>query len=125
MRVSVNGDRPATPDLSDLERCVLQAALAGDGDGMEALRAQLSVATVLSRTASGVGFVTRLQVPDDAPVATQVCRVPVVSGEHPQLPGGAEFLLQLKNGRLHTLEAFCFEGMWPADEAGFRLEAGA
>ena len=124
MRVSVNGDRPDTPELSDLERTVFDTALAGEGAETDILRRQLSEATVMSRTASGVGFVTRLRIPDELPGVSLSYVLPVVRGEHPQLPGGAEFILQLKNGRLHTIEAFCFEGMWPEDEAAFRFDTG-
>ncbi|HHQ14832.1 MAG TPA: hypothetical protein ENK16_07360, partial [Chromatiales bacterium] len=67
MRVSVNGDRPDTPELSDLERTVFDTALAGEGAETDILRRQLSEATVMSRTASGVGFVTRLRIPDELP----------------------------------------------------------
>jgi hypothetical protein len=44
-----------------------------------------------------------------------------VLAAHPQLPERAEFLLQLRAGRLAVLEAYCFEGGWPADEAEFRV----
>ncbi len=124
MRVSVTGDKPDTPDLSDLEQAVLSTALAGDGTGMSSLRRQLPAVQVMSRTLSGVGFVTRVQVADELPAALPVPAMPIVRGEHPELPGGAEFLLQLKDGRLHTIEAFCFEGIWPADESAFRLSVG-
>ncbi len=124
MRVAISGDRPDTPELSDLERAVFDTALAGDDAEAEILRTQLSVAAVVSRTASGVGFVTRLRIPDELPGVSQSYIPPLVRGEHPQLPGGAEFMLQLKDGRLHTVEAFCFEGMWPEDEAAFSFDTG-
>jgi len=118
MRVAITGDAPETPELTGLEKAVLAAALAGDR--YAALRSQVERAEVASRTGSGVGFVTRLRVPDDAAVAGDGI-VPVVYGRHPSLPEPAEFMLQVKDGRLHTIEAFCFQGMWPADEDGFEF----
>jgi hypothetical protein len=111
--------------LSPLERTVLTAMLRGGGgsDGLAALRAQLATAAVLSRTHSGVGFVTRIDVPDTAPSAVEATLPglrPILAA-HPRLTERAEFLLQLRGGRLAVLEAYCFEGGWPADEAEFRV----
>ncbi|MEO8225162.1 MAG: hypothetical protein ABI661_10180 [Gammaproteobacteria bacterium] len=127
--------RPGTTQgpgpLSRLERTVLAALLAGDGDsdsnsnsnGWGALRAQLARATVISRTHSGVGFVTRIDVPDEIPSLADSLtpRLRPVLAVHPQLAERAEFLLQLRSGRLAVLEAYCFEGVWPADETEFRV----
>jgi hypothetical protein len=92
-------------------------------NGLDALRAQLGKATVVSRTHSGVGFVTRIDVPDTIPRAVEstLPRLRPVLAAHPQLTDRAEFLLQLRAGRLAVLEAYCFEGAWPADEAEFRV----
>ena len=82
---------------------------------------------MLSRTHSGVGFVTRLAVPEELPVAPDtVIRDlrPVLAG-HPFLREPAEFVVQVRGGRLAVLEAFCFEGGWPADEAAFRIHGPA
>ena len=97
--------------------------LKGEGDEFAALRAQLAGATVVSRTHSGVGFVTRIAVPDGVPGPGRGRRPrlrPVLAA-HPQLAERAEFLLQLRGGRLAVLEAYCYEGGWPADEAEFRV----
>ena len=119
MRVSVTGDIPETPALSELEQAVLKIALeAGD----TAWQAQLSLAQVASRTYSGVGFMTKLSLPADAPKADAAARVAAVAGTHQSLPDGAEFLVDIRDGRLHSLEAFCYDGMWPSDESGFQLE---
>ena len=119
--------RPGTTDgpgpLSTLERKVLTALLRGEGEALSALRAQLAQASVVSRTHSGVGFMTRLAVPDSAavigPGASPQLRP--VRAQHPQLSEPAEFVLQLRDGRLASLEAFCFTGGWPTDGEGFRL----
>lgn len=109
--------------LSRLERAVLTAMLKGDGDDFATLRAQLARATVASRTHSGVGFVTRIAVPDDAPSLGEAAspRLRPVLAAHPGLAERAEFLLQLRGGRLAVLEAYCYAGGWPADEADFQV----
>jgi len=109
--------------LSRLERAVLTSILKGDGAELAILRGQLVGATVLSRTYSGVGFVTRIAVPDDAPALAEGAnpRLPAVLAAHPGLAEHAEFLLQLRGGRLAVLEAYCYAGGWPADEAEFRV----
>lgn len=109
--------------LSRLERAVLTAMLKGEGGEFTALRTQLARATVVSRTHSGVGFVTRITVPDDVPALGDADspRLRPVLAVHPQLAERAEFLLQLRGGRLAVLEAYCYAGGWPADEAEFRV----
>ncbi len=97
--------------------------LKGEGDDFSTLRAQLAKATMVSRTHSGVGFVTRIDVPDGMPVLAETAspRLCPVLAAHPHLTERAEFLLQVRAGRLAVLEAYCFEGGWPADEAEFRV----
>ncbi len=109
--------------LSRLERTVLTALLDGDDAGFAVLRTQLARASVISRTHSGVGFVTRFEVPGDIPALADgpAPRLRPITAVHPLLSEAAEFLLQLRAGRLAVLEAFCFDGAWPADEAGFRV----
>ena len=113
--------------MTQLERAVLQTALQGNAAGRAELRAQAELATAISRTPSGVGFMTKLQVPANAPDlppgASAV--LPTIYGEHPDLPEGAEFLIQVKDGRLNCVEAFCYQGMWPADESAFRVRGGS
>jgi|GEM_PF-1035755 len=111
--------------LSPLERTVLSAILErlGGTAGRDTLRAQLTSASVVSRTHSGVGFMTRIAVPDTLfPVdESSVPPLGPLFAAHPQLNERAEFLLQLRGGKLAVLEAYCFEGGWPADEAEFRV----
>lgn len=123
MKVSVSGDVPANPELTALEQAVVSAAAAADERG-PALLAQLRGAQAASRTHSGVGFMTRLRLAAGVPALPGSAALPVVRGEHPQLDTAAEFQLQLKDGRLHCIEAFCFAGLWPQDESGFRLQVG-
>lgn len=120
----MNDEAQNSPGLSTLERAVLDVALAPETGDNERLREQASVATVSTRTPSGVGFMTKLQVPETLTLmsAPDDDTLPAVFGSHPHLPAGAEFVLQVKAGRLNTIEAFCYEGMWPGDESLFRVE---
>jgi hypothetical protein len=114
------GQLDQSPELTVLERAVLRMAL--QGDAAAALREQVEHATVAMRTPSGVGFVTKLKVARAGRVADGESAIPRVYGRHPHLRSGAEFMVQVKDGRLNSIEAFCYEGMWPADETAFQLE---
>ncbi len=110
-----------SPELTDLERLVLETAFAASGADA-GWREQIEAATVASRTPSGVGFMTKL----NTPAAERLTKdgLATISGEHPALPSGAEFVVQVKGGRINCIEAFCHEGLWPADESRFRLFSG-
>jgi hypothetical protein len=116
-------DQAGGGELTPLEKSVLAALLVGEGAALTALRIQIHEAEVISRTHSGVGFVTKLRVPDTVPELNEEAERSLarVYAEHPQLEGAAEFLLQLKRGRINCLEAYCYQGMWPADESLFRV----
>ena len=111
-----------SPELTELERAVLETAIRGHSRGAE-LEAQLNAAIVVVRTPSGVGFVTKLQVPEGLALSEHAVddELPVVLAEHPALDSGAEFVFQVKAGRINCIEAYCYEGMWPADETLFRV----
>ena len=113
--------------LTALERAVLVTALRSDAKIVSTLNAQVNEAKALVRTPSGVGFVTKLQVPGALrlPDSTELDSLPLVFGQHPDLPSGAEFVLQVKDGRLNSIEGFCYEGMWPRDESLFTFEVGS
>lgn len=109
--------------LTPLERSVLRAFAQRLGDAGGLWQAQCDQARVLVRTHSGVGFVTKLEIPDDVPglPAESTGRIGAVRASHPDLGEPAEFLVQLKAGRLASIEAYCYEGMWPADDTGFQV----
>lgn len=120
--MKLGNDPPAALTLTALERAVLRAMARALGDP-PALLAQCERARVLMRSHSGVGFVTRLQVPGEVAAlgGPEAERARAVHATHPQLLEPAEFLVQLKGGRLASIEAYCGQGMWPADDAGFRI----
>jgi hypothetical protein len=118
-------DIDVSPELNALERSVLNAALGGEDSSLNTLRAQAAVAGVASRTPSGVGFMTKLRLPAEAILLNPdiPLTLPVVYAKHPHLAGGAEFLIQIKDGRINCIEAFCYEGRWPTDESLFEVDS--
>ncbi len=121
--MKLGSDPPAELVLTPLERAVLGALVPALGASAAEYQAQCEHARVLMRSHSGVGFVTRLGVPARLrPLAGEPAdRALAVYATHPQLAEPAEFLVQFKAGRLASIEAYCGEGMWPDDDAGFRV----
>ncbi|MAF82835.1 MAG: hypothetical protein QGG54_03475 [Gammaproteobacteria bacterium] len=115
-----------SPDLTTLERSVLEMAFLATGTD-PGFRDQINVAKVAMRTPSGVGFVTKLSIAVKHRVVDTSCddAMLVVMGEHPALPSGADFILHIKSGRINCIEAFCPEGAWPADEELFDIRPGS
>lgn len=111
--------------LTPLERAVLREAARCLGVDGAPLAMQAASARVTARSHSGVGFVTRLQLPaETAPLAPAVAaRIRPVLAVHPLLEEPVEFVLQLRAGKLAAIEAFCPTGQWPADEASLRIGA--
>ena len=68
MNTIVLGPNNDSEDLTELERNVLAAAIAEIED-KDRFAEQIRRARVGSRTGSGVGFMTKLDVPADAPAA--------------------------------------------------------
>ena len=119
----MNEEIETSPELTPLERAVLEAVLSEDNKSLAAFRKQIDSMVVSTRTPSGVGFMTKLAVPAALVVADQMKPdFPIIIATHPQLAGGgAEFILQLKDGKVNSIEAFCYEGMWPEDESLFEV----
>jgi hypothetical protein len=111
-----------SPELTELERTVLMTAIRAHPRASE-FTTQLDAARVVVRTPSGVGFVTKLQVPEGLSIVErrEVDALPAVLAEHPALVSGAEFIFQIKAGRINCIEAYCYEGIWPVDETLFRV----
>ncbi len=122
-RMPQPGSTDGPGPLSPLEQRVLAAMITPGEPALEALRAQLAAASVASRVHSGVGFVTRFSLPATLAAADTGAtrRIRPLHAAHPELTEPAEFLLQLRDGRLATLEAWCHAGQWPADETRFAV----
>ena len=117
-------DTQMEQELTALERAVLKAAFGGIDQVAPISETRFKDARVELRTPSGVGFVTKLAADDSSyRMNLSANSLPVIFAEHPALPSGAEFVLQVKDGRVNSIEAFCYEGMWPEDESLFRIGA--
>jgi hypothetical protein len=121
--VHLGNDPPEKLRLNPLERAVIRATAAGLGAAGGELEKQIAAVSVVSRNHSGVGFVTRLRIADGvSPLPPgSTARLRPVHASHPQLMEPAEFLVQVKDGYLASIEAFCHEGMWPQDDSQFRV----
>jgi hypothetical protein len=116
------GDTDGPGPLTALEQQVLAALLSGTDPALVALAEQARAASCAGRTWSGVGFMTRLVVPGEpAAIGSGAPRLRPLLARHPALGEPVEFILQVRDGRLATLEAFCGDGYWPDDEEAFRL----
>jgi hypothetical protein len=109
--------------LSELERAVLSALLAGDDPRLATLGEQLEVATVTGRDVTGAGFFTRFSVPPPVARVAEPIKNPIddvcaelAGEEHP-----AGFLLWLEDGALQALEGFSYVESWPQDARLRRL----
>jgi len=111
------------PELTTLERAVLEKLLHGDHPVLVALRTQLQTSEVASREFTGVGFYTNLRVHPNA-VAAPVQALAfgdVVATIH-GLQHGAGFVLFIKGGRLAYLEGYTYDERWPDPVSAFQLE---
>jgi hypothetical protein len=101
--------------ISEFERAVMNKLLAGRSEEFEILRRELSVAQVLKKELSGVGFFTEFSVPPEAP------KLPSgrdfwfgdVGAEIKGLQHGAGFLLLVENGYLKCWKAFLTMNLGP------------
>ena len=118
----IGEDPPEKLQITGLERAVLEALAVRLGEDGPALSAQVQNAVVTARSHSGVGFVTRLKVSGSTALPEAAMRrASVLLATHPELAEPAEFCLQFKDGLLATIEAYCHQGLWPADESRFRF----
>jgi hypothetical protein len=110
------------PEISPVERELLQLLLAGEHPALEVLRRQAAVARMEPREFSGVGFFTHFVVPSEAPRLT-VQRWVIGDVEFTmdglRYAGGA--LLFVEDGAISMLEAYLnADDHWPEEESGLR-----
>jgi hypothetical protein len=106
---------PTTRAMREVERRLLDAFSAGDHPALDALRAQLARATVVSREYTGVGAFFALAIPDGMPrVSAARWVIADIHLRHPQLAHDGGAVLFIENGLATTLEVFSFDEPWPA-----------
>ena len=100
--------------LSDFERTLLDACLAGAHPLLAALRAQADVAGVERREDEPDGVRTFFVLSDDAaPVEPAAIHFSDVDPQIEGLPEGASVSLWVIGGRLAFLEVLAYDGAWP------------
>ncbi|RNF84165.1 hypothetical protein [Montanilutibacter psychrotolerans] len=103
-------------DLTDFERRVLDACLAGDDPKLAVLRLQAEVASVAGREHTGTGAYITLAVPPTAPVLEPgAIVIGDVDLKIAGVPEGVATLLYAYEGTLRFIEIAAYEGEWPED----------
>lgn len=109
--------------LTELERRMFVDYLAVDQqDEVRAVIAdQLACAQAGPIDYTGVGFYRNFTFAPEAVVAQNLpdCMLNLCFAAHPDLIGGAFFMLAIKNGVVSYLEAITATGEWPLDEELF------
>lgn len=104
--------------IDDFEKSVMTALLAGDDPLLETLREQYAVATIRDREMTATGFVTRFEVPKDAPtIDRKLLHLDDLQIEVDGAKTPADTSLHVMNGRLRSLECFVYEGAFPQSPA--------
>ena len=100
--------------IDEFEAQVMSALLAGDDPLLETLRRQYAVATVRGRERTATGFVTRFEVPADAPpIERKLLHLDDLQVELAGAATPADTSLHVHNGRLRSLECFVYDGAFP------------
>jgi hypothetical protein len=111
-----------TYPLTLVELEVLAMILTGQHKILKDLRTQLKAARVMGREFTGIGFYTRLWVPNDLkPAIVPRDRIVLDDVEATFGEKSAGFVLFVVDGRLHTLEGYMSEGGWPDERSSFTL----
>jgi hypothetical protein len=106
--------------LTSFEAQIVEVMIRDDPE-RDVLRAQLDRASIRNRDYSGVGVFSEFVVDADAPklgtTSRYIQEAPKAHFTHPSLPAGGGAILWLRDGAIHTLECYTYEGSWPEDES--------
>ncbi len=96
------------------ENKLMELLLLGDLPILAALREQYANAKVINREFSGKGFFTYFLIPDGiAPVKPLNFAAGNVNIELEGVPGGADCLIFIREGKISFLECYTFSDDWP------------
>jgi hypothetical protein len=97
--------------LTPLEHAVLEKLLSGESDRYRVLQNQIPALLVAERKMTGVGFFTRLSLPDDAPILPDETTFQIgdVAADINDLKHGAGFVLFIEDWRIETLEGYTYK----------------
>jgi hypothetical protein len=100
--------------IEEFEQQVMAGLLAGDDPLLNTLRAQYAAATVRDRERTASGFVTRFEVPADAPtVERKLLHLDDLQVELEGTSTPVDASVHVHNGRLRSLECFVYDGAFP------------
>lgn len=104
--------------IDEFERQVMTALLAGDHPILEALRSQYAAASASGREKKATGFVTRFDVPQDAPaIERKLLHLDDLQLQLAGVATPADVSVHVHNGRLRSLECFIYGGAFPETPA--------
>jgi hypothetical protein len=113
--------------LTKFEAEILNWLLAGEEPVLDALRMQLTRATVLSKVFTGHGIYINFYLPSDViPLYKELTVKPRfcfgdVEASIPSLEYGAHFILWVEDGRLAFLEGVTYDESYPQEISDFQL----
>ena len=102
--------------FDEFERTILDFLLAGDDPTLAALRDQIKAAVIISREFTGVGFFSRIAVPDyvERLSGRKNCELSDVVAHLGGLKHEVGFVVFVRDGVLKTFEGFTYaEEPWP------------
>lgn len=108
--------------LTPLVQAVLEKLLSGKSETYRILQKQCFTSRVADRKMTGVGFFTRLSLPDDAPKLPDEATFQIadVAADINDLKHGAGFVF-IRNGEINMLEGFTYGEPWPPNVRSFHL----
>jgi hypothetical protein len=102
--------------IEEFERQVMAGLLAGNDPLLATLRKQYAAATVRDREMTATGFITRFDVPGDAPpIERKLLHLDDLQVELAGVKSPADTAVHVHNGRLKSLECFLYDGAFPAE----------
>ena len=100
--------------LEEFEKQVMSALLAGDDPVLAGLREQYAAATIRGRERTATGFVTRFDIPAEAPaVDRKLLHLDDLQVELQGTKAPADTSVHVHNGKLRSLECFVYDGTFP------------
>ena len=103
-------------DIEDFEKQVMTALLAGDDPLLDILREQYTVSSVRDREVRPNGFVTRFDIPPDAPaISRKLLHLDDLQVEIEGANTPVDTSLHILNGKLRSLECFVYDGIFPSE----------
>ncbi|MBE7439210.1 MAG: hypothetical protein HS115_12195 [Spirochaetales bacterium] len=107
--------------LNALESAAIATLILGEEEA-QFLQAQLELAIIRSREATGVGFFTEIDTPQSLSTPSKKSyQLSNAVADIKGLKNGAGFVLYVENGLMRCLEGFAYDEVWPAQVEEFSV----